>query len=395
VTRDSDAAGEPHFSLVHGGPLYGAQRALGLIPDHGLGVRRRILVFVALSWLPVAIGAIAIGRAFGADTAEPLSHHFAVHARCLVAIPLLLVAELFAERWLPVLLHYFVESGLVPASEHAGFRDALRAAAKVRDSGWGQLLVIGVTLSSVVGSLTGALFAHEVVWAVSGTGASERLAFAGAWYLLVSRPLFLMLVLIWIWRIAVLCVLFRRIARLDLQLVAIHPDRAAGLGFLDVLPQVAAPVTLALSAVLASQLAHEVLYHGMHVSSLRPLMIAWVVITTAGLLLPLLPFCQLLTRMRRTARLRYGDLFGDHGRLFEARWISRARSNEQLLGAQEISAATDAIALYQAVETLRPMPFGLRSLAPLLAAAALPMLPVFAIEIPIKDLLMRIAKALI
>lgn len=381
------------FSLVRGGPLYGALRALRLVSGDGLSVRRRILIFVAVSWLPVAAGAIAIGRAVGGDAAEPLWQHFGVHARCLVAIPLLLAAELLAERWVPVLVRYFVESGLVPESEHAGFRDALRAAARLRDSGWGQLLVIGVALTAAVGSFSGALFAHEVVWAVSGEG--DRLAFAGAWYLLISRPLFLMLALIWLWRIAVLCVLFGRIAHLDLRLVAIHPDRAAGLGFLDVMPQVAAPVVLALSAVLAGQLAHEVMYHGMRVNSLRPLMIAWVLIATAALLLPLLPFCQLLTRMRRTARLRYGDLLGDHGRLFERRWIGPARPSEQLLGAQEISAATDALALYQSVETLRPVPFGLRSIAPLVMAALLPMLPVLAIEIPIKDLLLRIAKALV
>jgi hypothetical protein len=395
VPSGAESADGFDFSLVRGGPLYRVQRALRLIPDDGLGVRQRILVFVALTWLPVVLGAIATGRAFGAEIGEPLWQHFGVHARGLVGIPLLLVAEGIADRLVPALLRYFVTSGLIAPSGEEPFREALHAAARLRDSRWGALFVIGVALIATAGNLSAPLLAHEVAWAVTPSAAGERVGLAGLWYLFISRPLILLLLLTWLWRIVVLYALFQRIAQLDLQLVPSHPDRAAGLGFFDHVPLLMTPVALALSAVLASQLAHEVLYHGVHVDTLRPVAAAWLIVALVIFLLPLFPFCWQLTRMRRSARLRYGDLLGQHGRLFEARWLTGSRSDESLLGAQDISAATDAIALYGAVESLRTVPFGLRGVAPLAAAVLLPLVPVFAIEIPIKDLLLRILKGLI
>lgn len=383
------------FSLVRGGPFFKLQRALGLVSGRGLGAPRRTLALVAFTWLPVAGGALAIGRALPGAAGESLLQHFGVHVRCLLALPLLLGAAAFADRWLPALLRYFVDSGLVSGSEQAGFRDAVRAAERLRDSRWGDLALITLVVVLTFANLNAPLFAHEVAWAVTEQGGTEQLALAGYWYLLVSRPITLLLVLTWLWRIAVLYVLFRGIARLDLQLVAIHPDRAAGLGFLDLLPPIVAPVALAFSAVIAAQLAHEVLYHGVHVSSLQPVAAAWLVVALVVFLSPLLPFALRLARMRRAERLRYGDLLGEHGRLFAARWFARAPGDESLLGAQDISAATDAVALYQAVETLRPMPFGLRGVLPLAAAILLPWVPVFAIEIPLKDLLLRILKGLL
>lgn len=393
--RVSQAGDDLDFSLVRGGPFFRILRALRLVPASGFGVRRRIVFFVALTWLPVAVGALAIGRFFPSAGGESLLQHFGVQARCLVALPLLLAAEALADRLLPALLRYFVESDLVSSAQQGGFHEALRAAERLRDSRWGELSIVALVIALTFATLSAPLFAHEVAWAVREQAGSERLAFAGIWYLVVSRPIFLLFALRWLWRIAVLYVLFRGIARLDLQLVAIHPDRAAGLGFLDLVPRLTAPVALALSAVIAGQLAHEVLYHDVRVSSLQPVAVAWLAITLAIFLSPLLPFTLKLARMRRTERLRYGDLLGEHGRMFAVRWFARGRGDDSLLGVQDISAATDALALYQAVETLRPFPFGVRGLVPLAAAILLPLIPVFAIEIPLKDLLLRIAKGLL
>ena len=383
------------FSLVRGGPFFRILRALRLVPASGFGVRRRIISFVALTWLPVAVGALAIGRFFPSSGGESLLQHFGVQVRCLVALPLLLTAEALADRLLPALLRYFVESDLVSSAQQPGFQEALRAAERLRDSRWGELSIVALVIGVTFAALSAPLLAHEVAWAVAERAGSEQLAFAGIWYLVVSRPVFLLFALRWLWRIAVLYVLFRGIARLDLQLVAIHPDRAAGLGFLDLLPRLTAPVALAFSAVIAGQLAHEVLYHDVRVSTLQPLAVAWLAIGLAVFLSPLLPFTLKLGRMRRMERLRYGDLLGEHGRMFATRWFGRGRGDQGLLGVQDISAATDALALYQAVETLRPFPFGVRGVVPLAAAILLPLVPVFAIEIPLKDLVLRIVKTLL
>ena len=52
------------FSLVQGGPSYYIQQKLGLIPRRGLGVPRRILFFILLTWAPIMAWAIVSQRLF-------------------------------------------------------------------------------------------------------------------------------------------------------------------------------------------------------------------------------------------------------------------------------------------------------------------------------------------
>jgi hypothetical protein len=81
------------FSLVQGGPPYRLQQKIGLIPRRGLGVPRRMIFFMLLTWVPIIGWALVNERMFVAVVSEPLFQHFGVHVRCLVAIPLLIAAE--------------------------------------------------------------------------------------------------------------------------------------------------------------------------------------------------------------------------------------------------------------------------------------------------------------
>ena len=189
--------------------------------------------------------------------------------------------------------------------------------------------------------------------------------------------------------------LFRRIARLDLALVPTHPDGAGGLGFLETTPTIFSPVVLGISAVLASRWAHDVLYHGVHVDSLRLQMIAVVVIALMLFLAPLFLWLPPLRAAKRRALLDYGTLVGEHGRLVRRRWILREpRRGRRPAQRPEIGPVADTITLYDAVRKLRVVPIGRTSLIAIVLAAGLPMLPVLAIEIPIRELLLGLLKSL-
>ena len=113
------------FSLVRGDPWFRLQRAVGLIPGSGLGIVRRCIVFALATWLPLVIWAILWRRAFPGELAEPLLQHLGIHARCLLAIPLLVVAEAAGERYPRELIPYFLTSGLVSADMKSKFVDIL------------------------------------------------------------------------------------------------------------------------------------------------------------------------------------------------------------------------------------------------------------------------------
>ena len=143
---------------------------------------------------------------------------------------------------------------------------------------------------------------HEVVWASETGEASAHAGFGAFWFLYVARPVYFALLLSWVWRVLLLFVLLARIARLELALVPSHPDGASGLAFLEGLPAAFSLVALASSTVIASRWAHDVVYHGVHVDSLRLPAIALLVVNVLLFTGPLLAFVPKLRRTPASAR---------------------------------------------------------------------------------------------
>ncbi len=384
--------GIPTFTLVTGDPFYRLQRAVGLIPRQGLGIKRRAVFYALLAWLPLALWAVAMGRAFPGTIPEPLFQHFGIHVRCLLAIPLFILAEAVVDAVFPRHVAYFVTSGLVTAEVRPAFERVLSRTQRLRDSWivWGLLFGLAAGSTFATGMPTSL---HEIDW--SAAGGAPGFGFGGDWYRFVSRPLFALLGLAWIWRLVLTGLLFSRLARLDLALVPSHPDRAGGLGFLEWIPIAFSIVAFATSAVISSRLAHDVLYHGMQLTELRVPAAVLVGALLIIFLAPLVPFTPPLGRLRRRAMYEYGDLVGRHGRSVHAKWIlGRGHVDADLLGAAELGPVIDTISMYDSVMSMRPTPIGKRALIAIVLAAGVPLLPVVAMEVPLKDVLLKLLGAL-
>lgn len=383
------------FSLVRGDPWFHLQRAVGLIPASGLGIVRRCLVFALVTWLPLAIWALYWRRVFPGEIPEPLLQHFGVHVRCLLAIPLLVIAEIAGNLIPQDFVRYFVTSGLVQDAERSRFVQILRSTERLRDAwpAWAAILVI-VLLNTIITRDTTHL--HELVWAREGGADSIGFGFAGWWFLYVLRPVFATLLLVWLWRLVVCVVLLWRISRLDLHLVPTHPDRAGGLGFLEDFPIIFSPVIFASSAVLASRWGHDVFYHEVDVYSFAIPLAVYVSAMLILFLGPLVMFTRRLHHFKRRGVREYGTLVGQHGRLVRRRWISHEQVPEApLLQAAELGPVIDTVSMYEVVEQIRPAPIGKQALLAVLLPSLIPMLPVVAIQVPLKEILMGLLKTLI
>jgi hypothetical protein len=378
------------ISLFRDDLLFRLLRRLGLIPEQGLGLGRRALCFALLTWLPIAVWAFATHRALPGTVGEPLLQHFGIHVRFLVGVPLLIFGEGTAHALTTRLIPYFHRSGLVREGQREAFRSILRGVADLRNSSlpW---IVIGAIIAAWLGFQPPGQDQHELVWANVGEPARFELGFGGWWLHYVARPVFFALLCVWLWRLVLLFVLLKRIAGLELQLVPTHPDRAGGLGFLEKLPKAFSLFAFAMSAVVASRLAHEVIYHGVHVLSLKLLVAVYLIVLVLLCLVPLLVFVPRLAAAKKQAMLDYGALVGEHGRLVQRRWVFGERlDDESLLDAPEIGPVADAVALYEAVANMRPVPIGKAAVMAVALPAAIPMLALFSIEVPIKDLLLKI-----
>jgi hypothetical protein len=116
-------------------------------------------------------------------------------------------------------------------------------------------------------------------------------------------------------------------------------------------------------------------------------------------LLALLPVCLLLPAMAGTrgrAIPAYANLVGNQGRLVHQRWIlGRSVHDDELLDPAGIGPVADAATLYESVKRMKLAPIGKGSVMQILVPMALPMLMVAALQIPLKDLLLKLLKALV
>ncbi|GIK86967.1 MAG: hypothetical protein KJ018_07650 [Burkholderiales bacterium] len=388
---DAEARAPP-LSLVHGDPAYRLHRAVGLVPAGGLGVGRRAVFYALLTWLPIAAWAFMRGRLAGGAGDDPLLAHFGVHVRCLVAVPLLILAEKFLHDVTLRILPQFLRAQIV--TDEAPYLRVVASVARLRDSAAPWAVIAGLAVAWCLLASFGP-WPHEVVWAAEGN-ADGPLGFGGWWYLYVARPVYVTLVLACIWRLVLVTLLTSRLGRLDLSLVPTHPDRVGGLGFLAPLPAAFAPAVLAMSAVLAASWGHGVVYHDVALASLRLEAAAFLALILAALLAPLAMFAPVLVRTKRRALLDYAALVERHGRAVHARWIERtpAAHDADLLAAPEIGPVADTAAIYEAVARMRMAPITMASVLAVLVPAVIPMLLVVASKIPLKTLLLSLARAL-
>lgn len=378
-------------SLVRDDLFFRAQRAVGLVPRSGLGVVRRALAYALVTWVPIAVWVAVAGRAVSGAVDEPLLQHFGVSVRCLIAIPLLVLAEGMAQATMHRLLPQFVRAGIV--TDVAAFARTLESVKRLRDRTLPWVVIAAVALTWTV-LAPDTHQGHDVRWAEDAVHPGS-VGFGGWWYLYVARPVYLTLALAWLWRIVLTFVLFKRLAALPLSLVPTHPDRLGGLGFLESAPVAFALVILALSAVFAAGWGHDVLYHAVNVSTLKVPVAAFVVLLAVIVLAPLAVFGGPLRRLKRAALLEYGALVAEHGRMVHRRWIDRQPiEDDTLICAPEIGPVADVQAIYEAVQKMRPVPIGKSTLLAVLVPALIPVLVVVSLQVPIGQLLLQILKAL-
>ncbi len=385
------------ISLVVDDPPFRWQRRVGLIPrGGGLGIVRRALFWTALAWLPIAVWAWWAGRALPeqGQTAEPLLQHFGVHARLLLGIPLLILAEGVGQGIMARLIPQFLHAGIVPPAEVPRFRAVLARTARLRNASLPWAIIIGLAFAW---AFTGTVAhrAHELLWAAEG-GTAPSLGFGGWWYVYVGRPLFIAVTLGWLWRVILLAVTLRGIAKLDLVIVPTHPDRAGGLGFVERFPAAFSLVAFVSALVIAGGWAHDVEFHGLDVHELFPMMGAAVVVALFVYLSPYLVFAGPLGRAKKQALLDYGALVARHGGAVRSKWIlGDAKKADPLLSASEIGPVADTISLYEAVQRMRPIPLGKTALLAIAVPVLIPFIGVLAIQIPLKELLQGLMKGLL
>src|SRR5262249_2930244 len=218
------------FSLVLGGPIFQLFRKSHLSGDVLQLLHRRLLTITALAWLPLLLFSV-LAAPTGRMGRLAFFYDVEVHARFLLALPILVAAELIVHLRLRPVVRRFIERGIVSAEGGLRFHNAVESAIRLRDS---VPLELGLLLFVYPISLW---LWHNRPWMDTPQwyvmpGSPWQLTPAGFWYVLVSIPLLRFIVLRWYLRLFIWFRFLWQISRIKLHLVPAHPDRAAGLAFL-------------------------------------------------------------------------------------------------------------------------------------------------------------------
>lgn len=382
------------FSLVLGGPLYQIWRRTRLSTDALQLLHRRVLVLALIAWAPLLVLSVAEGRAWGGSVPLPFFYDIEAHARFLLALPLLIVAELVVHQRMRPVVEEFMERGLVPEAGRTQFDAAIASAQRLRNSTIVEVVLIGLVYVVGVGVLWRTQLAFEVTsWYGTPSTAGVNSSLAGWWLGCVSVPLFQFLLLRWFFRLFIWARFLWQVSRIDLNIMPTHPDRCGGLGFLALESHAFSPLLLAVGVLLAGMVADRIFFAGAELPDFKPELVGAAVVMMFMILGPLFAFSSGLSAARRKGLREYGALAQRHAQEFDHKWLrSGAPADAPLIGSPDISSMADLTSDFDVVQRMRPMPFTLQTVAQLAGATLLPVLPLVLTMIPLKELLQRLLK---
>ena len=379
-----------------GGPLTRWERSLGLLKAHRSLVANRALIAVVIGWVPLAILAGVQLLISSDESAKSFFTDISVHARFLVAVPALLYAEQECLPRLGKIVNHFQETGMVIGEDTVRFQAAVTSTRRLLSSNAVDLVLL--VLVYVVVVVIALYFSTEALmpWYRRGAMSGLRLSPAGWWHVVVSLPLLLFIFFIWIWRLALWTRFLFLMSRLNLRLIAAHPDRVGGLKFVSTSLRGFRLISFACGTVVAGAILNRQVHQGHQPFEFQKLLIGLLVFLAILFAGPMTIFLKKLRETKNRGTFEYGALAMTVGKQFESTWLPQRNSLEKKsLDVLDFSATTDLYSVVGNVSAMREVPFTLRELiGPIGVSAMLPFLPLALLALPMEVILRGLVKLL-
>ena len=371
------------FTLL-GGPLHRLGSRLKLVR----GTTNTVLIGVALgflAWIVLLLLALLEGGDMGRFFSLAL---IGAHVRLLVAIPLFFFAESELAPRFSAFVRYLVRSGVVP--QHAlPSLQALTARTMRWQQSW--TAEAGCLVAAVLASLLASRLGLVGTTAVFDPDLAPHAPLAAAWYWGVCLTMFRFLALRWIWRLLLWSHFLWRLSRLDLHLVPTHPDRAGGLGNLEIVHVHFSTLIALFSIVEAASFAEDIVKGVVGFEWIYPAFAVLLAIDAAIFLSPMLLFSRKLWACRLQGLDDYMELAGRYVTGFERKWTTRGgAADEPLLGTPDVQSLADMSTAVSVVNDMRIAPISVRMLIAFAVAALLPLLPLLLLKYPVTTLVQQI-----
>jgi hypothetical protein len=395
IVPEQDPADSIDFSLVLGGPLYQLfLRSRLLKPPFDL-VQRRMAVLALVTWLPLLVLSAVQGQALQ-GIQLPFLQDLEAQARFLLALPLLILAEVVVHQRIAAAVRRFLEQQLLLPEDRQHFHAIVASTKRLRNS-------LAIEIGLIVFVLTAGHYLwqeqvaiHADTWYAIQTARGLSLSLAGQCYAWFSLPIFQFILLRWYFRLFLWCRFLWLVSRLDLQLVPSHPDRAGGLGFLGTSTYAFAPLLLGQSVVVSAMVASRIVHEGAQLPAFKYEIAGAVAFGLLQALGPLLVFMPVLLAAKRRGLREYGILADRYVRDFDRKWLhGGAPAGEALVGSGDIQSLADLGNSFSMIRDMRAVPFGKETVLQLVVVIALPLLPLGLTVVPLDELIRRVVGVLL
>jgi hypothetical protein len=381
------------FSLTNCGPCDRALARLGLQSADAPRIFVRALLPAVLVWAPLLLFALVAPRK-GQGSAVSFCEDLSTHVRFLLVVPLLVIVEASIGRRTRQVAAHFLQGRLVTQSDRPRFDSLLRRAGRAFGSASAEALIAGLSAWLVWSAVRSFRTDGLQFWFEEAGPEGVVLSAAGWWYVIGSwLPLFLLLR--WFWRYVVWCWLLHRLSRLDLQVLATHPDRSAGLGFVSFGHTAFAQLGLAVSCLVAGTIGTRVLHEGASLASYQQPLAVFVAISILLGLAPLAVFWRPLRMAKEAAMQLYGSFASRYVQDFHARWIGTPAGEAPLESSGDVQGLADIGGSLERVYAMRLVPITITAAVAFAVAAVAPMLPLLLLVMPLRDLLRLLMQAMI
>lgn len=379
-------------ALFDSGPFPHFQKTLGLFRPVGRNITSRAWICLLIGWVPLVVLVFVQGLVTQHSTLSVFLWDFAVHARSLLAAPMFVLCERICLPRLERIVQHFVSSSIIKKTDRPAFVALLKSTKRLVNS---RLVEVSAILAAY--AITALIFRFFPSfrlpdWYQVPVNGEIRLSWAGLWYGVVSLPLLLILLFGWLWRVLLWARLLFKVSCMKLRLIAAHPDRAAGLRFLNSGLFAFTPLAFTFGLITAGTVANRVVNHGEALESTRMTVIGLLIFVLLLFVSPLLVFMFNLYWEKLSGIFRYGQLAQDVGEQFEEKWLSNYEKYEpKALEASDFSATTDLYQIVANVQEMKLVPFEVRALLALIVSTLIPFIPIVLTAIPLRVIVKELA----
>lgn len=382
--------GPENYSLIEGGLFRKAQMKFGVENHQGI----LALAGICFAWLPLVLLTALDGTLYD-GASMPFLHDVAMHARILIALPVLILIRSIIDIKTTAVIKYLTDSLLDSEEQQKMVSVTLPRMRKLACSSLTEIILLLLVIASVLslyqsGAYT-ELLGGSTSWKHVGAHDGHMLSLAGKWAAFVSIPFFQFLLLQWLWRYIVWIMLLYHFSSLPLKLLPTHADRSGGLGIIILAQRSFSFIFFAGSMVISGQLIVLIMNSPGDILVVQRVGIGYILLSLLLLLLPLLFFIGKLVKTKQLGLLRLSKLGTEMSRTFENDWLTDIPFEKRIEDRRvDPSMAYDYSSMYDVLQQLRVVPVTIRDIISLAVSIAIPFLPILFVYFSAAEVLQKI-----